>query len=251
MQHINPLPETYKLVIDLGNSRAKVAVYTGNELTELIAVENPSPGKIYAAGLEKYRISSAIISSVSDDTAPYVELFPAYQWLILDNNTPLPIRNEYLTPETLGRDRLAAVVGAHLLFPNKDVLVIDAGTAVTFDIIDGNGKYSGGSISPGLSMRFKALHTFTRHLPLLEPREIDFLTGRNTSESILSGVINGLRTEIDGIIDQYRLTRPSLCVALTGGDTIYFEKTLKNSIFAIPNLVLTSLKLILDYNLEK
>lgn len=248
---MNPLPETCKLVIDLGNSRAKVAVFTGNELTDLIVIENPSPERIFAAGLEKHRISSAIISSVSDDTTPYVAGFPAYQWLTLDANTPLPIRNEYLTPETLGRDRLAAVAGAHLLFTGKDVLVIDAGTAITYDIIGGNGVYSGGSISPGLSMRFKALHTFTRHLPLLEPKEIDFLTGRSTSESILSGVINGLRAEIDGIIDQYKLSRPSLCVALTGGDTIYFEKTLKNSIFAIPNLVLTGLKLILDYNLEK
>ncbi|NTW23266.1 MAG: type III pantothenate kinase [Lentimicrobium sp.] len=248
---MNSLPETLKLVIDLGNSRAKLAVYSGNELTELIVIENPSPEKIFAAGLEKHRITSAIISSVSDDPAPYVALFPAYQWFILDKNTPLPIRNNYLTPETLGRDRLAVVAGAHILFPGQDVLVIDAGTAVTYDIIDGNGVYEGGSISPGLSMRFKALHTFTRHLPLLKPQEIDFLTGRNTNESILSGVINGLRTEIDGIIDQYRLSRPSLCVALTGGDTIYFEKTLKNSIFANPNLVLTGLKLILDYNLEK
>jgi len=248
---MNSLPGTCKLVIDLGNSRAKVAVYTGNEQAELIVIENPSPEKIFAAGLEKYGITSAIISSVSDDTDPYLARFPTCQWLVLDANTPLPIRNEYLTPETLGKDRLAAVAGAHLLFPDKDVLVIDAGTAITYDIIGSDGIYSGGSISPGLSMRFKALHTFTRHLPLLEPMEIDFLTGRNTSESILSGVINGLRTEIDGIIDQYRLSRPSLCVALTGGDTIYFEKILKNSIFAIPNLVLTGLKLILDYNLEK
>jgi len=187
---------------------------------------------------------------VADNPALYTALFLELTWIILDNQTPLPIKNNYQTPETLGKDRLAAVTGAYQLYPGQNVLVIDAGTAVTYDFINHKGEYAGGSISPGLTMRFRALHTFTTRLPLLQAEEISYLTGCNTRESILSGVMNGLRIEIDGIIDQYSILWPSFQVILTGGDAKYFEKILKNSIFASPNLVITGLKLILDYNLE-
>lgn len=243
--------EPLKLIIDLGNSRAKVAGFSGSKIEWMEVIENPTPEKFVSMGIQRFDVSAGIISSVATSPEEYTALFPDMKWIILDENTPLPVINNYLSPETLGKDRIAAVAGARSLFPVKDILVIDAGTALTFDFISAGGVYSGGSISPGMSMRFRALNTFTHRLPLLEASEINYITGRTTTESILSGVINGIRIEIDGIIDEYRLLWPSLNVILTGGDTKYFEKILKNGIFAFPNLVLTGLNLILDYNLEK
>jgi len=244
-------PEPHKIVIDLGNSRAKAAVFYQNEITTLHTIEEPSPEKLRALNLDRYNLNAGIISSVAGDPGMYMAVYSDLPWIELNAGTPLPIKNNYQTPETLGKDRLAGVVAAHLIKPGQDLLIVDAGTALTFDMISRSGIYSGGSISPGMSMRFKALHTFTNRLPLLNSREIDYLTGHNTQESILSGVINGMRAEIDGIIDEYRISWPDISVILTGGDTYYFEKILKNNIFAFPNLVLTGLKLILDYNFEK
>ncbi|KAF0198272.1 MAG: type III pantothenate kinase [Bacteroidetes bacterium] len=243
--------EPHKIVIDLGNSRAKAAIFCRNELTALHTIEEPTPEKLRALNLDRHNLKAGIISSVAGDPGSYMAVFPDLPWIELNASTPIPIKNNYQTPETLGKDRLAGVVAAHLLMPGLDLLIIDAGTALTFDQISRAGIYSGGSISPGMSMRFKALHTFTNRLPLLNSSEIDYLTGRNTQESILSGVINGIRAEIDGIIDEYRVSWPEISVILTGGDAYYFEKILKNNIFAFPNLVLTGLKLILDYNFEK
>jgi type III pantothenate kinase len=248
---MNPSLEPVKLVIDLGNSRAKVAVYSQKELKWMEVIGNPKPEKFISSGIQRFDVRAGIISSVAANSEEYTALFPNLNWIVLDENTPLPVKNNYQTPGTLGKDRIAAVAGAHFLFPDKDLLVIDAGTALTFDFISASGEYPGGSISPGMSMRFRALNTFTHRLPLLEASEINYITGRTTTESILSGVINGIRTEIDGIIDEYKLLWPSLNVIMTGGDTKYFEKSLKNGIFAFPNLVLTGLNLILDYNLEK
>ncbi|MCB9016119.1 MAG: type III pantothenate kinase [Lentimicrobiaceae bacterium] len=248
---MNFIQEPDKLVIDLGNSRVKVATFTNGVLDVLNIIENPTPEKLAKLDFSTHAFKAAIISSVAGDPQPYLKLFPDIQWIVLDHHTPLPIVNKYLTPDTLGKDRIAAVIGANQMFHNSNVLVIDAGTAITYDFVNCKGEYLGGSISPGMHIRFKALNTFTQRLPLLKKQEIDFLTGRNTEESILSGVINGIRLEIDGIIEEYKQTWPNLKTILTGGDTIYFEKILKNNIFAVPNLVLNGLKLILDYNFEK
>lgn len=248
---MNPDQAPDKLVIDLGNSRAKIATFAHGEPDFITIIEEPTPEKMASLHLERLPLTAAIISSVAGDPQPYLDVLPHLHWIVLDHNTPVPVKNLYLTPETLGKDRLAAVTAAHFMFRDTNVLVIDAGTAVTYDFINSRGEYTGGSISPGLSIRFRALNTFTGRLPLLEKTEIDYLTGRNTEESILSGVINGIRLEIDGIIDEYRQTWPGMKTILTGGDTIYFEKILKNNIFASPNLVLNGLKLILDYNFEK
>ena len=143
------------------------------------------------------------------------------------------------------------MVAASELYPANDVLVIDAGTAITFDFINHKNEYKGGSITAGISLRFKALHTFTGRLPLIEADLPQFLTGRTTQESILSGVINGTCAEIEGMIQKYRQLYPDLVTLITGGDMFYFEKKMKNNIFAVPNLVLYGLNLILDYNFEK
>lgn len=240
-----------KLVIDLGNSRAKVATFAPGAHATVIIIDEPTPEKLARLHLENLPLKAAIISSVAANPQPYMDILPQLSWITLDHNTPLPIRNLYLTPETLGKDRLAAATGAYHLFSDTNILVIDAGTAITCDFITSKGDFLGGSISPGLSMRFRALNTFTGRLPLLQTTGIDYLTGRTTEESILSGVINGIRLELDGIIDEYSQTWPKMKTILTGGDTNYFEKILKNNIFASPNLVINGLKLILDYNFEK
>ena len=147
-------------------------------------------------------------------------------------------------------DRLAAVVGANYLQPGMDLLVIDAGTAITYEVIEASGTFVGGNISPGMSTRFKALHAFTKKLPLLnEPEDVLFI-GNDTESAIQSGVVNGIIFEMDGYIDSLRIKYPSLLVFLTGGHSFYFARKLKNANFADINLVFTGLNRILEYNVE-
>jgi len=141
-------------------------------------------------------------------------------------------------------------VGARFLVPGCDILVIDSGTAITYDLITAAGEYLGGGISPGLSMRYKALHTFTNRLPLLDYYDDAQLIGDDTSSSIHSGVLNGALAEMEGIIKSYQILYPGLKIILTGGDHNYFDKRLKIKTFAAPNLVLEGLNLILDFNIE-
>jgi len=171
--------------------------------------------------------------------------------LELNNSTSLPINNLYKTIQTLGKDRIAAVTGGANLFPNNDLLIIDAGTCITFDFINANKDYLGGAISPGINLRFKALHNFTGNLPLIDPKADVNLIGDSTESSILSGVINGVREEVDGIIGRYKSSYPNMKVIFTGGDVKYFDKYVKNNIFAVENLVLKGLKAILNYNVKK
>ena len=152
--------------------------------------------------------------------------------------------------EYLGKDRLAAAVGANYLQPGKDLLVIDAGTAITYELIDASGSYLGGNISPGMTTRFRALNLFTEKLPLVVEQEYIPLVGTDTETAIQAGVVNGIVCEMDGYIEMLRLKYPNLLVFLTGGHSFYFERRLKNSIFADINLVLTGLNRILEYNVE-
>lgn len=166
----------------------------------------------------------------------------------LSPETALPISKNYKTPETLGADRVAAAVGAQLLFPQKDLLIIDMGTCITYDFLDQHGSFEGGLISPGVKMRFNALHTFTKRLPQVEPVITPELIGKSTREAIESGVMNGVRAELEGIIERYRHISPSLSVVLCGGDIPFFESSLKPTIFVAPELVLIGLNRILRYN---
>jgi len=170
--------------------------------------------------------------------------------IFLDHNTPLPIKNEYKSPETLGKDRLAAVIGAATMFPNNSSLVIDAGTCITYDFINFEKEYYGGAISPGLETRFKSLNHFTQALPLIEYKgnSVPEFTGNNTENAILSGVINGFAAEISAFIEHYKSEHNSLNIIISGGHYKYFDKLLKYKTFAAPNLVLTGLKAILDFN---
>ncbi len=240
-----------KLIIDFGNTFVKIAVFQGTEQTFQETTKKLTIQKLRELEVT-YHFKNAIISSVSEVPAGLrTFLEKQYSFIELDHETPLPVDNHYKTPETLGKDRLAAVVGASSLNPEKNCLVIDAGTCITFDIIDKHKNYFGGSISPGMKLRFNALNTFTSRLPLVPHRNFEGLTGTTTEESIQSGILNGIAHEIDGKIDRYKAHFPDLKVLVTGGDMNFFAKKLKSNIFALPNLVLIGLNEILNYNLEK
>ena len=201
---------------------------------------------------KKYPLTRGIFSSVintDDNLIAYLKEKLQY-FVFLDETVPLPITVQYKTPHTLGRDRLAAAVGANYLQPGKDLLVIDAGTAITYELIEASGTYVGGNISPGMTTRFRALNHFTKKLPLVSESEHVPLVGTNTETAIQAGVVNGIVCEMDGYIEMLRLKYPNLLVFLTGGHSFYFERRLKNSIFADINLVLTGLNRILEYNVE-
>lgn len=194
----------------------------------------------------------AIIGSVVDDINEFHEklnaILPAQ---LFQTTTPIPFKNCYQSAATLGSDRIAAAVGAFTLYPSCNVLVIDAGTCIKYNFTNNHNEYLGGGISPGLQMRFKALHQFTSKLPLVEfNSETISLIGNTTQQSIISGVVKGTIAEIDGIINEYKNQYPDLVCVITGGDSEYLCKQLKNSIFANQNLVLKGLNDILNYNLE-
>lgn len=238
------------LVIDYGNTLKKIALYERHNMVYFKPFRELNAPILQHHLPEHHLIRAAILASSGDCPRDLIDwLTSTFPFIELSETIPVPITNRYETPMTLGKDRLAAVVAAQERFPRQDILAISAGTCITYDFINAAKEYLGGSISPGIHMRFKALHTFTARLPLIEMAPPPRLTGENTRESILSGVINGIVAEIDGIIEQYRQEYPDIKIILSGGDANYFEKRLKNNIFAIPNIVLEGLNLILSFNL--
>jgi type III pantothenate kinase len=237
------------LVIDSGNSAAKVGIFEHQTLMEKLSfpeekdlerfLGSVNPGNVIISSV---KTNSQLISSWINTSA---------KTFVLDHTLPLPINNLYKTPATLGVDRLAGVCGAQQLFPFTSCLVIDAGTCLTFDLIDKDGNYHGGAIAPGLSMRFQAVNTFTARLPLVKAEPDVPLIGNTTESCIRSGVVNGILAEMDGIILQYQSEFEGLRVILCGGDALFFENKLKASIFASPELVLVGLNSILIYNVNR
>lgn len=236
------------LVIDYGNTNAKVGIFDHHTLIEKYTFVSQEQLKKF---LQNSHAHYAIISTVSVDAELIADWVQQVKWkMVLTQNLPLPIKNLYATPGTLGVDRLAGACGAHHLFPGKNCLVIDLGSCMTFNFIDAEGKYFGGSIAPGMSMRFEAVHTFTARLPLVRSSEGVALIGNNTETSIQSGVINGMIAELDGLIGRYQEKYNDLKVILCGGDASFFENKLKAAIFASPELVLVGLNSILTYNVH-
>jgi type III pantothenate kinase len=240
-----------KLVIDSGNTRCKLALFDKNKIKKLLLAE-----KLTVEAINEFcsneKVEAAILSSVTRTDASVTDhLRKSFFFIGMNNFVELPITNVYETPETLGNDRLACAVAATATFPDKPVLSVDAGTCIKYDFVTAKGEYLGGAISPGLNMRLRSLHTFTARLPLVELKNPGNLTGKTTNESILSGAINGAIAEVNDIISQYSEKYRDLKVILTGGDMEYFEIRLKNRIFAVPELVLQGLNLILDYNAGK
>lgn len=242
------------LVLDLGNTLAKLAVFKNDELQSLVKIETGDHERLIqqVSGLEN--IGSAIFSSVVDHSPRIIEaLARKAPLIVLDHKTPVPLVNKYDTPGTLGRDRLAAAAGAIQAFPGERVLAIDAGTAIKYDLVTEKGEYLGGAISPGITMRFKALNTFTGKLPLLNRAEHFALTGTSTSGSIISGVQNGVTEEVKGMIARFAEEAKALKVVITGGDMDFFLPLVSNksSIFADPYLALKGLNFILNHNASK
>lgn len=235
------------LAVDYGNSSAKVAIFDQHELKEKHTFTRPDDLKRF---LSTSSAENFIISSVTAEAEVVSKGSKARNKFILSHMLPLPIKILYATPQTLGVDRIAGSCGALQLFPGKNTLVIDAGTCITYDFTDSSKQYYGGSISPGLKMRFQAVHTFTARLPLVSPAENPELIGNSTETSIQSGIVNGTVAEIDGIIDRYRQKYPDLQVILCGGDGPFFENKLKASIFASPDLVLIGLNSVLIHNVR-
>ncbi len=234
-----------QIAIDVGNTRIKYGIFDGQNLLEANQVQDLSE---LAEVVQQYKVQHAIISSVRHLEQAHLSVPGEIMWL-----TPavrVPITNNYGTPQTLGMDRLAGVIGASSLFSGQDCLVIDAGTCITFDFINRDAIYLGGSISPGLDMKFKALHTFTGKLPLVEQVEKEEvpLIGRNTFECLQSGVLNGTLAEVEGMIMKHKQQLPNLVTVICGGDAPFFEKNVKAPIFVVPNLVLIGLNRILNYN---
>ncbi len=239
------------LVIDAGNTQTKAALFEQNEIITSARSGNNDWAFVFEM-TDKYNPSLAIISDVSGTTAALARVLrKSMELMYMNGETPVPLNMGYSSPKTLGPDRLAAAVYGKKMFPEDDVLVIQTGTCITYEFVSKAGNYSGGAISPGIDMRLKSMNTFTAKLPLVKKQEIDYLIGKTTKESILSGVINGCIAEIDGMIDQYSQNFRSLKIVAGGGDIFFFDKKLKNRIFATENLVLKGLNEILNFNNAK
>jgi type III pantothenate kinase len=240
------------IVIDIGNTLVKTAVFHNEKLVlnqsfslkklrqnvTRLCNNNPPDGIIF----------STVVRSSLNNLMNELRKKWKCKVLLLSRDLDLPLKNAYKTPETLGFDRLANATAAWHIFPEQSSLIIDAGTCLKFDFIDKRGRYLGGSISPGLKMRFEALNTFTSSLPLYPPGKTRKITGTTTRESIYSGVYQGMLAEIKGLVNQYRGKYTDLNVILTGGDTSLFAGELKNGIFADRFLTLKGLNVILKHN---
>jgi type III pantothenate kinase len=241
------------LVVDVGNSSTKIAIFDQDNIILSDKAVNYSDSDLQKLK-EKHQIENLIISSVRKDISLDEGFLKSnFNYIKFNYSVSTPIDNKYESPKTLGLDRLAAVIGANKIYPEQKVLVIDAGTCITYDIISENGVYNGGSISPGINMRFEAMHHFTSKLPLVNfDSDYKDAYGKNTNEAMLSGVINGLIYELEGFIKHELNQNKETKIILCGGDAAFFDSRFKNSIFAHlisheSNLVLIGLNTVVNY----
>ena len=236
------------LVVDIGNSFIKAAVV---DAEQVVAIQRFATLEEMAEAtlLEEYEsIERAIVASTAADTRHVAELLRGrgIPTLEMTQSTPVPIENGYLTPETLGVDRLAAAVGA-MSQVGGDCVIVDFGSAITIDLVE-NGVFRGGNISPGVAMRFRALHDYTLRLPKCLPTDEILEVGTSTLKAIEQGVMQGITNEIEGYITHFYEKNVKLSLIFTGGDAKYFVKRIKNAIFAKYDLVICGLNRILEYN---
>lgn len=238
------------LVIDIGNTATKLAIFESDELIEKRQVKSLDAEKLKKILSEYGQIKNSIICSVTHHPIEIEEiLIDKSNFINFSFETRIPIKNSYLTPQTLGKDRLAAAIGANEIFPNQNVLCIDVGTCIKYDFLNAENEYLGGAISPGIVMRFKSLKQFTDKLPLITfSNDETKLIGRNTEESIRSGVQLGVIAEINYTIENYHSIFSELRIVLTGGGSSELQKHLKKDIFASPNLILKGLNKVLTIN---
>ena len=238
------------LIIDAGNTFVKLAVFKNHTLVydtkaKVSDLIEKAKDIFHTYPQIEWTMVSSVVFLGENDIDALTVFSKLY---ILDHHSKTPFKNHYATPKTLGVDRMALATSAYYYAPNKNTLVIDAGTCITYDMITDKGEYLGGAISPGIQMRYNALNQQTSKLPLLFIKAPDGLIGNTTDSSIHSGVVNGVCAEMDGIIDQYRFKFKDLTVILTGGDAQFLSKRLKNTIFALSNFLLEGLNYLLDYN---
>jgi type III pantothenate kinase len=238
------------LIIDAGNTFVKFAIFDRANLIfqEKLELQDFCEHVKNVFG-HFPKVTHAIVANVGALKKKDIDIITVFCSVHqLSYRSRVPYKNCYATPKSLGVDRMALATAAFYLFPNKDSLVIDLGTCITYDMVLGRGDYLGGAISPGLAMRYKALNQQTDRLPLLEMDDfLDFI-GNSTESCIHSGVINGVCCEIDGVINQYHQRFADLTVILTGGDAQFLSKRLKNTIFAHSNFLLEGLNYLLEYN---
>ncbi len=240
------------LIIDLGNTASKAFVFRQERLIKkFFASDDKASIDNIEHICKNYSINKIIYSSVKKTDNLIISYIKNIGIKLIEVNTKiaLPINIHYKTKTTLGQDRIAAVCGASVVFPNKNVLIIDVGTAITYDILIAGKDYLGGLISPGINTRFKSLHNFTEKLPLLNiNKNINTVYGTSTNEAIIAGVQNGVLYEIKGNIKAFSSKFDDLKIVFTGGDSFFFENLIKNPIFAEPNLTAFGLNKILEIN---
>ncbi len=239
------------LIVDIGNTRAKIAVMADGQVLKSLNEESFDLSVVEAL-MTQFQLENAIVSSTRGDGESVVELIRTKigHCILFDENCAIPIPNSYSTPNTLGRDRLAAAVGATVLSSSDNQLIIDVGTAITIDLVTRSGGFEGGVISPGVAMRFRALHQFTAGLPLCSATDREVDVARTTCEAIEQGVMEGILFEISGHIGKNRKKFEKIDVIFAGGDRKYFENRIKNTIFASGELIFVGLNRILEYNAE-
>ncbi len=241
------------ICIDAGNTFVKVAIAEQGDISKVTAIPLADRGALLRYIEALPGAGACILSSVSMADPGLLDILSKHTpyFIELTADTPIPIHNLYVTPDTLGKDRLAAVIGAYSLYPSKDILVIDAGTALTIDFIDAEGNYHGGNISPGLRMRYQALHDYTKRLPLESMSEDFNFIGNSTSSAIIAGVQNGIIFEVNGYVEHFVKQYPGLITIMTGGDVIFFANKIEKPIFADEKLIFIGLEKIVSYNLKR
>jgi type III pantothenate kinase len=237
------------LVVDIGNSRTKAGWFIHDQLTESQSIDKITR-KSWMGLVEKVPVDRILVSTVSatDRDTFFLTGTGKKKLLFLDHNIPLPFKISYASPETLGNDRIAAAAGALCLYPGYPLLVMDLGTAITIDFVTASGEYKGGNISPGLATRFKSLHDHTARLPLIEKDNRYPEFGIDTNSAIAAGVQQGILFELNGYMSRFEEKYPQCRFVITGGDAGFFVHMLKKTIFVHPDLVLTGLNHILEFN---
>lgn len=240
------------LTIDVGNTRIKSAVFEKDKLVEFVVFESEDFFLEIEKILEKFKnIVVLVVASVGKlEKNDFEKFSKPLKIHFIEREGKFPFINLYESPQTLGIDRMVLAAGAVLKYPNQNVLVIDAGTCVTYDFVNDKGEYSGGAISPGMRLRYEAMHNYTAKLPLLSKEVPENLIGQTTVASMHSGVVNGLCFEIEGYCNALTSQKENFIIILTGGDANFLAKRLKNTIFANSNFLLESLSQLYQYQIK-
>lgn len=238
------------LVIDVGNHRAKLALFDQHGIVRHAVVE-VKDDRAMLSFIASINVRRVAIGSVADGAMEaWWSLGSIAPVTLLTGTSAAPIQNAYGSPLTLGVDRLANAVAASAMFPGRPTMAIDLGTCITYDLVDDRATYLGGAISPGMHLRARAMHEHSARLPMVDPAsrsEEGSMVGTNTGSAMLSGIYRGIQHELDGWITGMRYQYPSLAVVLTGGDALRFVRGSKSGIFADPLLTLRGLHALLDH----